>query len=180
MTRINIATNAGLHTPRMKPLVTSPSMHIAAAPPLLLHAWTGVAPSIAEVKAAMAKQVEAVKGFRQQRAALVVLIHPSTPLPSEDLRETLKAEMQKLLPHLLLGVTLIPSAGFRAAAMRAVVTTLQLVVRPGHKEKVVAGPDEAAAFLCRELDDPELSITSLQTTITQFAEGAWSKGVLDA
>ncbi len=154
-------------------LVTSRSLHVAAAPPLLLAAWTGQTPNASDFRQGLAAEVAAAKQIG--RAATVVLVHETTPLPDDELRKLIATELRTLTPYLVAGVTVVPQQGFKGAAARALVSTLQLIVRPGYPERVVSSYAEAAGFLFVELSKHHAGLTpvALQAAIEAFAKQAW-------
>lgn len=161
-------------------LVTAKSLHVGTAGPLLLAAWTGESPAVADIKQGTAALLSAAKGIGEGKAGFVALIRDNMPLPAEDARKAIAAEMAKTLPYVVAGVTIIPQAGFRGAAARALVSTLQLIVRVGHPERVVATSREAAGFLFGELAKAHspppgagLSPAALQQAIDTFSKQAW-------
>lgn len=131
-------------------LVARPPLVIAADGPVVFVLWTGVAPEVADVRASLPALLDHVRRSKTG-AGLVVGMHPSTPVPSKEVREAIQTEMAKLDPLLLCVATVVSKEGFAGSAMRAMLSTLQLLVRPKHPVKVFATAFEAASFVSLEL-----------------------------
>lgn len=130
-------------------LISRPSMVVGALETVLFAVWTGISARAEDVRACNAVTLQRARALK--RCALVVAIHPSMPLPGEDVRSIIQEEARKLDPYLVCGVTVITSEGLVGTAMRALVSTLQLLSRPRHPEKVMASGALAVAYVHREL-----------------------------
>lgn len=87
---------------------------------------------------------------------LCSLLGAGSALPDAETREALRAGIRKL-GKLRAAVTVISGTGFRAAAMRAMMSGLSLVVRQTFPTGFVGNEADAAAFLVRywpEVDAP--------------------------
>lgn len=132
-----------MNAPRM--IVTRPSLSIFFAEPVLFGVWARTAPRVADVSACMASAFQQAKAAK--RCAMIVAVHPETPLPDSSVRDVVQAEMKRLDPYLICGATVLGHGGLLGTAMRAVTSTLQLLARPSHPERIVGSGREAAAFL---------------------------------
>jgi hypothetical protein len=81
------------------------------------------------------------------RCATIVVIHPDTPLPSAEVRGAVQVEMRKLDPFVVCGATVLGRDDLTGTALRAVASTLQLLNRPTHPERIVGTGQEAVAFV---------------------------------
>lgn len=154
----------------MRILVSTQAMLLGAAEPLLLLGWTGAPPTTLDAKRASAAHLPVAKAVGERKAAMVVLIPPGMPLPDPTTRDALASEIIKILPYLAAGVSIASERGLRGVAVRAAISTMQLVTRVGHPERVVATIPEAAAFLHAELRKrgSTPSLAELSAEITAF------------
>jgi len=129
--------------PRM--LVTRPSLSIFYAEPLFFGVWARSAPRPEDVSACFSSTFQQAKAAK--RSALIVAVHPDMPLPDASVRDVVTTEMRRLDPYIICGATVLGRDGFLGTAMRAVTSTLQLLTRPSHPEKIVGSGREAAAFV---------------------------------
>lgn len=144
------------------------SLAVASSKPLLIAAWTGAPVDSADVSACIVSLLAEAR--RIERAALLVIVHPSTPLPSEEARATIQSEVRRLYPHLTCGATVIERGGFAGSAHRAVVSTLQLLSRTPHPEKTAASAQEAGAFLVAELTRAGVAPLKIEDVIDAFEQ----------
>lgn len=131
--------------PAVRILVTRPCLVLAVADPVLFGVWSGVQARPEDVTSVMSSALTYARSSKQ--CALFIATHPDQPLPTAEVREVIQTEMRKLDPYLLCGATVLMRDGFLGTAMRAVVSTLQLLSRPTHPEKIFATGADAAAFL---------------------------------
>lgn len=157
-------------------LTSRPSLVLAAADPLLFGLWTSQQARPADVTAVLSAAVSHARTLKH--CAIVVATHPETPLPDAAVRETIQTEMRKLDPYLVCGATVLTRDGFIGTAMRAVVSTLQLLSRPTHPEKIFGTSREAAAFLHGVLVQRMSSAPSTADIVAAYDEAtrkAWGK-----
>ena len=148
-------------------------MVTAFAGNVLLAVWTGSPPRAEDVRTCGAAMLQRAKALG--RCALLVRIAPSMALPDEATRESIQVTVRKLDPYLVCGATVIPQEGIAGTAMRAVVSTLQLLSRPKHPEKIFATSKQAAVFLCGELERkgvPSLPVETLVAIVDELTKGA--------
>lgn len=128
--------------------------------------WTGELPVAEEATESIRGLVETAKASGNKIALFAGLPH-RMPLPDDDLRAVVTAEMSKLNPHLLVGATLVQREGFAGSAVRAVVSTMQLLSRADHPERVFATGEAASKYLARELERAGIK----EPTEAEIAEG---------
>jgi hypothetical protein len=158
-------------------LASRPSLVVGVLGCILLTIWTGEAPRLEDVRACSAALLQRAKSLG--RCGMVVAVHPTMPLPEEPIRAAIQAEVRKLDPYLVCGATVISRDGLAGTAMRAVTSTLQLLSRPRHPEKIVASGAEAARFLHGELTRHLGSAPSADDITAAYDEitmQAWSAG----
>lgn len=157
-------------------LVTRPSLVVAAADPVLFGVWTGQPARPADITAALSVAVSHARTLKH--CAIFVATHPDQPLPDAAVREIIQTEMRKLDPYLACGATVLTRDGFIGTAMRAVVSTLQLLSRPTHPEKIFGTPREAAAFIHGVLAprmDSAPSTSDIMAAYDEATRKAWGK-----
>lgn len=130
-------------------LSTHPSMVVGTVQNVLVVVWRATAPRVADLQAGSAILLQRAKQLG--RCALLVVTHPDQSIPDDAVRRTVRDTVKKLDPHLVCGATVITKEGLAGTATRAVTSTLQLLTRPSHPEKIVASSREAASFLVAEL-----------------------------
>lgn len=156
-------------------LARRPSLVVGAVGPVLLVAWTGVAPREDDVLACLPPLL---REARAARCGMIVAIHPGMPLPSDAVRKLIQEEVRKLDPLLVAGATVIERGGFGGAAARAVASTMQLVSRPSHPEKIVSSGVEAARFVTTELEKHGAATVAADTIARSYeaiTREAWSR-----
>ncbi len=155
-----------MNAPRL--IVTRPSLSVFFAEPVLLGVWAGKAPRPEDVSACMASAFQQAKAAK--RCAMIVAIHPDMPLPDSKVREVVQAEMKKLDPYLICGATVLGHGGLLGTAMRAVTSTLQLLTRPSHPERIVGSGREAAAFVHSVLVKQGGSAPAMEEILTTYEQ----------
>ena len=131
-------------------LLARPSIVIGALDRVVFGLWLPVPSKIDDAREAVRASVDYLKSSAKQDAGFIVAIHAKTAMPDEDLRAMIQREMPRLDPHVCCGATILARDGFAGAAVRAILSTMQLVTRPSHPEKVVASGDEAARYVAGE------------------------------
>ena len=161
----------------MRVLEEQPCGLITAFDRVIFAAWSAVPSN--DAMAARMLDASHREAERQGKVALLVALSHGAPMPSDTVRNTIQVEMRKLDPFLICGATVIDKAGFRASALRAVVSTMQLISRPKHPEKVFASAAEAVHFIRAELQlagvEPPLS-TDLLLSYQSIVEKAQTLG----
>lgn len=149
---------------------------VAAADPVIFGVWTSAALRAEDASAALASAVAHARGLRQ--AGIVVAMHPDMALPDTAVRDIIQLEMRKMDPYLAVGVTILTRDGLRGTAMRAVISTVQLLSRPTHPEKIVASPRDGILFLQKTLAlkvDKAPSVEEILTVYDEVTRRAWNK-----
>jgi len=80
----------------------------------------------------------------------LVVINSDCPPPSDEARRYIKAELAR--SSMVAAAQVVEGTGFRGAAMRAVLSMLQLASRASYPMSVFSGVPEGAAWLCTELN----------------------------
>jgi hypothetical protein len=162
---------------KLQTLAARPSMVVGMLDCILFAVWTGEAPRAEDVRACSAAMLQRAKSLG--RCGQIVAIHPSMPLPGEAIREAIQTEVRKIDPYLVCGATVISRDGLAGTAMRAVTSTLQLLSRPKHPEKIFASGAEAARFVHGELArqvEGTPDAASIAAAYEEITSHAWSTG----
>ncbi|MFO0615572.1 MAG: hypothetical protein U0414_23465 [Polyangiaceae bacterium] len=94
------------------------------------------------------------------KVAVVVMLNPDVTPPNAELRAEMDRNARHLAAMTACGATIHSGTGFRAAAVRGVLTALQLVARSKHPEKVFTTDAAAAAWMTPLLRDAGMRVTS--------------------
>ncbi len=147
----------------MRVLEEQPCGLITAFDRIVVAAWTAI--PIDELMAASLLRAGQREAERQGKIAILVVLPPDSPMPTDAVRKRIQEDMRRMDPFVVCGATVIDKAGFRGSALRAVVSTMQLIARPTHPEKVFASAEEAVHFIRGELQragfDPPLPLDVL-------------------
>lgn len=130
-------------------LSTHPSMVVGTVQNVLVVVWRPTAPRVADLQAGGVVLLQRARQLG--RCGLLVVTHPDQSIPDDAVRRAVRDEARRLDPHLVCGATVITKEGLAGTATRAITSTLQLLARPTHPEKIVASSREAASFLVAEL-----------------------------
>jgi N-acetylglucosamine kinase-like BadF-type ATPase len=145
--------------PSMEPVETVASRPAAGAPVVLGsstdHLFAGWGALFMVVwrhettLAAVAELAPLVTQFAAQhpRFALLVIVEESASLPSSTVRERIAASLQRVAPYIGASAVVHEGSGFRAAAVRAVLAGLGLIVRPPYPHQIFARVDAAGRWL---------------------------------
>ena len=114
---------------------------------LMVFYWLGPAPDADVVKPAMDAAEQALKALGPQKGARLVVLAPDTPMPDERARISLSREVPRLEKYLHTSATVHGADGFKGAAIRAAISTMQLIARPKLQDKIFGTVDEAARWL---------------------------------
>jgi hypothetical protein len=113
---------------------------------LIVLSWNAQ-PTVVGVGPMSHALLTAVKGNAAD-TLICALIDTEMPMPDSETREVLQAGIQRL--GLLRGaVNVISGTGFRAAAMRGMLSGFSMLVRQRYPMSFVATEDEAASFLVK-------------------------------
>lgn len=90
-------------------------------------------------------------GQHRDGVALLTIVEPNAPMPSSEAREALANFMADNGDRILVSAVAYEGAGFRAAAVRSVVTGLTMLARQPFPHKVFATLEAASAWLVTKL-----------------------------
>jgi hypothetical protein len=106
------------------------------------------APTSQVMRTIVAELDSLAKVCREGTGALLI-VNSDCPPPDEAARSYIRAELAR--SSMLAAVQVVEGTGFRGAAMRAVLSVLQLALRPPFPMHITGNLDEGARFLCDEL-----------------------------
>lgn len=128
----------------LKSVTSAPGFRAGLFGPLHISIWdTQVVPEHARSAAALLAQL----GRVEDRALVLAVLGPNTPPPDGIVRDIFASEFSRLGPRVVAVANVIEGQGFRAAAMRAVVTGLALVIQAGPRQKACMTLEEGAMFI---------------------------------
>lgn len=79
----------------------------------------------------------------------LLVVNSDCPPPDEAARNVIRAELART--SMLAAAQVVEGTGFRGAAMRAVLSVLQLALRPPFPMQITGNLNEGASWLCKEL-----------------------------
>jgi len=144
---------------RLESVVNGPGFASGLYGPLHLSVWDTAA-TVDQARKAAANL--AALGRGEDRILMMAVLGPSCPPPDNAVRDIFAAELNRLSGRITAVANIIEGQGFRAAAMRAVLTGLTLVLRSQQQEqKACATVEEGSQFLAGHsqgrLTAPEIS-----------------------
>lgn len=116
----------------------------AAVGPVFLLVWRGETTSagVNATEAAMEKMAK----MSGDRFGLLTVVEPNAPLPPGEVRDQLAALLGRL-PWITASAVVFEGKGFRAAAVRSVVTGLTLLAKQPYPHKVFGTTEEGTQWL---------------------------------
>ena len=128
--------------------VTDDYLHAAVGPVFLL-VWRGETTSagVNATEIAMEKMAK----MSGERFGLLTVVEPNAPLPPGEVRDQLAALLGRL-PWITASAVVFEGKGFRAAAVRSVVTGLTLLAKQGYPHKVFATTEEGTSWLLQNMN----------------------------
>jgi len=87
---------------------------------------------------------------------LLAVLASDCALPNEAVRSALARGLTEIGGNVAAVANVVEGGGFRAAALRGVVTSLALVMRPRYPQRVFESVPPACAFLGAHLPTPEV------------------------
>lgn len=138
--------------------------------PLHVTVWDT---AVGVAHARMASDLLAKLGRNEDRVLVMAVLGPNTPPPDSVVREIFATEFGRLGPRVVAVANVIEGQGFRAAAMRAVVTGLTLVIRAAHPQKACSTIDEGSHFLA-DLSDGRLTPSAITRAVFQLRSASAS------
>lgn len=159
----------------LRSLVRTESLVLAVLDSVLFGVFTGAEVQKAHVEEGIGALLEEARKIGK---AGMLVAHATTPLPKDDVRDAVQRNMARLDPYLCCGATVIAKEGFAGSAIRAVVSTLQILSRPTHPERTFANPEEAASFLVDQMarhhkNPPSASV--IVATYEELTSRAWKQ-----
>jgi hypothetical protein len=81
----------------------------------------------------------------------LLVIRSDVPPPSDEVRAYIKRELSR--SSMLAAAQVVEGTGFRGAAMRSVLTMIQLAIRPRYSMKIFDNVKTGATWLAEELEE---------------------------
>lgn len=128
----------------VRSVTSAPGFRAGLLGPLHISVWdTQVLPEHARSAAALLAQL----GRVEDRVLVLAVLGPNAPPPDGVVRDIFASEFNRLGPRVAAVANVIEGQGFRAAALRAVVTGLALVIPVGPRQKACMTLEEGALFI---------------------------------
>lgn len=129
---------------RLESVINGPGFASGIFGPLHLSVWDTAA-TLEQARSAAANL--ALLGRTEEQILLMAVLGPNCPPPDGAVRDVFAAEINRLNGRIAAIANIVEGQGFRAAAMRGVLTGLALVIRSGQQHKACASVDEGSRFL---------------------------------
>jgi hypothetical protein len=88
-----------------------------------------------------------------RKHGLVTVIEADAPLPESDARDAIAEFLNGISEQCVVSAVIFEGAGFRSAAVRAVVTGLTMLARQAYPHRVFASLEEAAPWYVQRAPD---------------------------
>jgi hypothetical protein len=118
--------------------------------PLAIAIWYE-SPTVAAAQAAASMLLELAE--RENSMFSLAVLTANTSPPDGHVREILAESARRVDGKVLAWATVIEGQGFRAAATRAVLGSLGLIVRSNQRHKTTSTVDDAATYLATQSDN---------------------------
>lgn len=107
------------------------------------------APSPAVMRRIIA-ELEALAHDCECRTGALLIIDSTCKPPSEEARTYIRKELAR--SSMVAAAQVVEGSGFRGAAMRAVLSVIQLASRPPYPMQIFSRVEDAASWLCPEVE----------------------------
>lgn len=129
---------------RLESVIHGPGFATAVYGPLHLSVWD-TATTIDQARSAASNL--ATLGRTEEHILMMSVLGPSCPPPDSAVREVFATELNRLTGRIAAVANIVEGQGFRAAALRGVLTGLALVIRSAQQQRTCASVDEGGHFL---------------------------------
>lgn len=131
--------------------------------PLAIAVWeVATTQQTAETAARMLRML----GTSRSEIYLLAILSPETPPPTNEARDIMSAAVRDLGAKVQASANVVEGTGFRAAAMRAALLGMNMIMRASHTQKAFATVGEAAAYLAEQSN--ELEERAVINAVTQL------------
>jgi len=130
---------------------------------VLILAWRGVTD---EERALVATSTMRELARTRERFAVVVVVEPAAHPPGSDTRPLFAAAMRACGRQVVGVAYVVPTDGFRGAAIRSAITGLSLLAREAYPTKAFRSIGEAAAWVAPRVSS-ETSVALLESAVDQ-------------
>ena len=144
----------------------SPGFAVGAFGPLVVSVWDA-SPSEEHVR--HAGSVLTTVARVEKKMLVMAVVGRDTPPPDAIVRDLLAKDMARVGPNIAGMAQVIEGLGFRAATMRAVLTGMGFVIKPGYPQKVCPTVDEASEFLFSHAEN-RLTAQNIARAVRQLRE----------
>ena len=111
-------------------------------------------------QAQQAAEVLTTLGRTENHVMVLAVLGSTAPAPANAVRASISNAFTRLGPQVHAVANVVEGEGFRAATLRAVVTSMALVIRPTYPVKMTPTIEEAADFLA-PYSDGRLTVSDI-------------------
>lgn len=149
---------------KLESVISTPGFASGVYGPLLVSIWDTAA---TVDQARSAASMLAALGRTEDQILMMAVLGPSCPPPDNAVRDIFAAEINRLSGRIAAVANIVEGQGFRAAAMRAVLTGLALVIRSPQLQKACPTVDDGAHFLA-DHSHGRLTASAISRTVIQL------------
>lgn len=149
---------------KLESVISGPGFASGVYGPVLISVWDSAA---TVEQARSASSLLAALGRTEDHILMMAVLGPSCPPPDNAVRDIFAAEINRLGGRITAVANIVEGQGFRAAAMRAVLTGLTLVIRSSQQQRACATVDEGAHFLA-EHSQGRLTAAAISRAVIQL------------
>lgn len=137
---------------QLRQIAARPGFALGAYGPVALSVWDSE-PTLEDARGSTRLLGELAK--RHERIGLLAVLGTSCSVPDDEVRSELRRGVTAVAGSVGAVANLVEGLGFRSAALRGVLTSMVLMIRPGYPQKIFGELEPAAAFLAWHLDGVE-------------------------
>lgn len=153
---------------RVSSVVSAPGFNAGLVGPLHISVWDA---AVTTEHARNAATLLTTLAKSEPRVLVLAVLGPNTPPPDGAVRDIFASEFARLGNRVMAVANVIEGQGFRAAAMRAVVTGLTLVVRANHPQKACATVEEGSLWIA-EQSEGAVTASDITRAVLQLRLGS--------
>jgi hypothetical protein len=115
-----------------------------------------------------------LQGFHDFRSnfpegvGLITIVEPGAPLPSAEVRQGAARVLTEVAPYVRYSAVVFEGTGFRAAAVRGVVTSMIMLGRPSYPHRVFGSVTEACNWFQRSFGIEQVDARMLESAIAEL------------
>jgi|SRR5690606_12214812 hypothetical protein len=135
---------------KLQVVEASPEFACGTYGPLAIAVWEAPA---TERSAMSAAQVLRMLGAGRDDVYMLAVLSTNTPPAGNEVRDIISAAVRDLGAKVRATATVVEGEGFRAAAMRAALLGMNMIMRRSHPQKSFGTLGEAVSYLSQQSDE---------------------------